>query len=255
MTRPTQAGRFWSGAWLGAAMGLAIMLGLGWWLSEDPSPAAAPPPAATPVQPSSPTAPDPVPQFAAEPEQVAAEADPVLPVAPAPDEGGEATSSQAREGAPDEVEPAPEVIAATMPENDAPDRAVLPAAQETPLEEEEEEDAVRLRDRFDSLSEAMLAEGPADGLPSAAMPGVEDGLGESALPAGQWIDVWQPFTSPVSARGFADRLELLTGFTFRVERRPGDGLHQVAVLPLPGYEAQQMLQQIADRSGLAMVSP
>ena len=31
--------------------------------------------------------------------------------------------------------------------------------------------------------------------------------------------------SPVSARGFADRLQRRTGFTFRVQRRPGDGLH------------------------------
>lgn len=255
MTLGTQAGRFWRGTWLGVAMGLVLVLGFGWWLSESPaSPSAAPPPAATPAEPSSPTAPGPVPQFAPAPQRVAAEKTATPPAATAAAESVEA-SQQADRGAAqtvdsaDDTEAAAETLAARAV-GQAPEDLPEPVAEEAPLE-----DALRLRDRFDSLSEAMLGEGSGDAPPGTELTARRGAVDDGSVPSGQWIDVWQPFTSPVSARGFADRLELLTGFTYRVERRAGDGLHQVAVLPLPGYAPQQMLQQIADRSGLAMVSP
>ncbi len=247
MSGRQNSGRFWSGAGAGLGLGLAAALWLGWQLS-------GPPPASS-VTPSGPPSAPPAPARAPQP-QPSAEP-PAAPQFSPPAQRLAGDEDRAEAGDVVDVPigtPAPSDSLAQVMEPDPSPPAELP-----PEEPWTAPPAEPLRERFDSLSDAMLTgarESPADGSPTApAEQGAPIADGSAPQEERAWIDVWQPFVSPVSARGFADRLELLTGFTYRVQRRSGDGLHQVAVQPIDGYAPAQMLQQIADRSGLAMVSP
>ncbi|MEM9387084.1 MAG: hypothetical protein AAGA68_18625 [Pseudomonadota bacterium] len=259
MTVPSHTGRFWRGAGVGVVLGLTAVVGLGWWLASEPQ-TGGPPPAVTPLAPSPPASPTPMPSFAPPVERLAdqdAQPPAASQEAVAIEQMAASAAAMSRSDVVEAQELSEEAVARETPSVvDAADRRALEVAEE-PIER----DALRLRDRFDSLSDALLTEEQSqvtailiDPIGGDLLASAE-ALSDPPPSSGQWIDVWQPFTSPVSARGFADRLELLTGFTYRVQRRPGDGLHQVAVLPVPGYAPEQMLRQIADRSGLAMASP
>ncbi len=64
-----------------------------------------------------------------------------------------------------------------------------------------------------------------------------------------WHSFWQPFSSAVSARGFAARLEQLTGLDFQV-RRAGVGEYEVAFAHLDDEQRQAHLDRIQTVTGL-----
>ena len=64
-----------------------------------------------------------------------------------------------------------------------------------------------------------------------------------------WHSFWQPFTSEVSARGFAARLEQLTGLDFQV-RRAGVGEYEVMFAHLDDNQRQAHLDRIQTVTGL-----
>ncbi len=66
-----------------------------------------------------------------------------------------------------------------------------------------------------------------------------------------WHSFWQPFTSAVSARGFAARLEQLTGLDFQV-RRAGVGEYEVAFSHLDDRQRQAHLERIQTVTGLEL---
>lgn len=262
-------GRFWSGAGVGLGTGLAGAIALGWWLSTTPAAAPAPTSqgpgtqqdAAPPAREVAPAPPPPA--FSPSEARLADTADP----ATAADHSPGSTPASPRRAVESVPAPVPESPAPTPPDEaergppPAPSPAPLPpsTAPGPPTAPEAEArvataEVLPLRERFDSLSDALLtAPQESTEAPSLAAPvAAEESAGPQAALQDPWIDVWQPFRSPVSAQGFADRLELLTGFNYRVERRSGDGLHQVAVQPIAGYAPEQMLVQIAERSGLAV---
>jgi hypothetical protein len=70
-----------------------------------------------------------------------------------------------------------------------------------------------------------------------------------AQSAVHWHSFWQPFTSEVSARGFAARLEQLTGLDFQV-RRAGVGEYEVAFAHLDDNQRQAHLDRIQTVTGL-----
>jgi hypothetical protein len=70
-----------------------------------------------------------------------------------------------------------------------------------------------------------------------------------AQSAVQWHSFWQPFTSEMSARGFAARLEQLTGLDFQV-RRAGVGEYEVAFAHLDDNQRQAHLDRIQAVTGL-----
>ncbi len=62
---------------------------------------------------------------------------------------------------------------------------------------------------------------------------------------------WSPFRSELSARGFADRVERLTGMDLQVTR-VGPGRYQVAFRYLDDVERQSKLAEIAAITGLRL---
>lgn len=70
-----------------------------------------------------------------------------------------------------------------------------------------------------------------------------------AQSAVHWHSFWQPFTSEISARGFAARLEQLTGLDFQV-RRAGAGEYEVAFAHLDDNQRQAHLDRIQTVTGL-----
>lgn len=80
----------------------------------------------------------------------------------------------------------------------------------------------------------------ASGAPARAAPGEP-----------QWHPIWNPFRSEVSARGFAARLESLTGLEYRVTE-VSSGSYQVAFAHLDESERQTKLARIEESTGLRL---
>ncbi len=70
-------------------------------------------------------------------------------------------------------------------------------------------------------------------------------------PQPRWHVFWSPFRNELSARGFADRLEHLTGMDLQVTR-VGPGRYQVAFRYLGDAERQSKLAEIAAMTGLRL---
>lgn len=64
-----------------------------------------------------------------------------------------------------------------------------------------------------------------------------------------WHRFWRPFSTEVSARGFATRLEQLTGLDFRVQRA-GVGRYEVAFAHVDDADKQARLARIRTVTGL-----
>ena len=75
--------------------------------------------------------------------------------------------------------------------------------------------------------------------------------GAEAQSSVHWHSFWQPFTSEISARGFAARLEQLTGLDFQV-RRAGVGEYEVAFAHLDDRQRQAHLERIQTVTGLEL---
>jgi hypothetical protein len=65
----------------------------------------------------------------------------------------------------------------------------------------------------------------------------------------RWVPLWQPFRSPVSAHGFAERLALMTGFEFEVVSEGADR-HRVGVRVPFGSAEADVLGDIEAGTGL-----
>lgn len=65
----------------------------------------------------------------------------------------------------------------------------------------------------------------------------------------RWQDVWKPFYSEESARGFARGLERVSGVELQV-RKLGAGRYQVAFVHDTEAEREQLLQRLSRASGL-----
>lgn len=74
---------------------------------------------------------------------------------------------------------------------------------------------------------------------------------DQPTPQPQWHVFWSPFRSELSARGFADRVERLTGMDLEVTRVE-PGRYQVAFLYLDDMERQSKLAEIAAMTGLRL---
>jgi hypothetical protein len=74
---------------------------------------------------------------------------------------------------------------------------------------------------------------------------------ESGLEAVAWQPIWTPFHSELSAKGFADRLEHLTGREYRVTRA-SSWSYQVEVAYADEAQRQALLLEIQERTGLAL---
>lgn len=92
-----------------------------------------------------------------------------------------------------------------------------------------------------------------DEYPSNAEIGTTDHpiVPEGVVSAVQWHSFWRPFTSEVSARGFARRLEQLTGLDFQVKRAAA-GRYEVAFAHLDDAQRQAHLDRIQTVTGLQL---
>lgn len=96
--------------------------------------------------------------------------------------------------------------------------------------------AVKEQERADEFSSASRRE--QGGMPP---PGV--------AVQSRWQDVWKPFYSEESARGFARGLERVSGVELQV-RKLGAGRYQVAFVHDTEAEREQLLQRLSRASGL-----
>ncbi len=162
-------------------------------------------------------------------------------IAPAVGATSPTTPGAASTGDPAEpAEPAAADAAANDPAANDTDRAAAPAVPPA-------------APSSDVSGAGIVSVVPADGAEQAWL---EDDVAGTAGTEGTWLAVWQPFRSPVSAQGFAERLAQRTGLEFRVTREPKAGaLHRVSVRLEPGVDAEAQLDYIAERSGLSGVAP
>ena len=98
-----------------------------------------------------------------------------------------------------------------------------------------------------SFDSTLIESNSSPGTPDDAAPIARD----QPAPQPRWHVLWSPFRSELSAHGFADRLERLTGMDLQVTR-VGPGRYQVAFRYLDDVERQSKLAEIAAMTGLRL---
>ena len=134
-----------------------------------------------------------------------------------------------------------------------PDAALITAAKSTASVQPATQETEVLPTQPASAAEKMTAAAP--GVQQEAVstdPGVIDDVNDTSGEPVAWQPVWRAFRSELSAQGFADHLQRLTGQEYRV-RRASPWSYQVELAYVDEWARDNLLHEIQTKTGLGLV--